>query len=51
MHVLQFTPGRRHRLTQQGEGFQRIVEPFPPFLETILHQHLWIGATGAVIQF
>jgi hypothetical protein len=49
MHVLQLAPGRLHRLAQQGEGFQRMVEPLPAFLEAILHQHLRVGAPGAVI--
>jgi hypothetical protein len=51
MHVFQLAPGRLHRLAQQGEGFQRIVEPLPAVLEAILHKHLQVGAPGTVIQF
>ena len=49
--VLQFTLRRFHRLAQQRERFQRLVQPLPPFRQAILQQHLGIGTPRAVIQF
>ncbi len=41
---------RLDRLAEQGERFERVVEPLPALLQAILQQHLGIGAAGAVIQ-
>ena len=48
--MLQFALGRLHRLAEQGERFQRVIEPLPALLQAILQQHLGIDAAGAVIQ-
>ena len=48
--VLQLALRRLHRLAQQRDGFQRVVQPFPALRQAVLQQHLGVGAAGAVIQ-
>ena len=40
MDMLQLTLGRLHRLAEQRNGFQRIVQSFPAFGQAVLQQNL-----------
>ena len=51
MDVFQLALGRLHRLAQERKGFQRLIEPFPSLLETILQQHFRACAAVAVVEF
>ena len=50
MDVLQLALRRLHRLAEQRERFERVVEPLAALSQSILQQHFGIGAARAVIQ-
>ena len=48
--VLQLALGRLHRLAEQRDGFQRVVQTLAALGQAVLQQDLGVGAAGAVVQ-
>jgi hypothetical protein len=50
MDVLELALGRFHRLAQQGDGLQRVVQLLLALGQSVVDQDLRIGSARAVVQ-